>query len=487
MITLHEKLDVERPPHEVFAYLRDFRTTTEWDATATDASKLTPGPITPGTRFEVICKLPVGSVTLTYTLVRMEPDQTLELHGSCGMFSVTDIIHLTETSSGTHIDYRAQFTFKPLLAVMEGSLRAGLERMAKSSMEGLSTALADNFAAPAASAATVRADRWVLPGVAMFTRAGYRRGQRNWQPMSTWAGDKHVVITGASSGLGRAAALRLAELGTSLTLVIRDENKAAALMNELRRETGNDRIHIELADLSLMSEVTALARRLELRNHPIDVLINNAGALFNDYAVTAEGIEQSFALLLLSPYRLTRSLLPLLRAAPAARVINVVSGGMYTQPLDISKLEASPGDYAGSTAYARNKRALMVLTEQWAQEWAEYGISVNAMHPGWADTPGVKDSLPGFHKLTRLVLRSPDEGADTTVWLAVAREAGLCTGQLFLDREPRSTHLLESTRSDESERNQLRPFLDSFAVKHEGAGATGRNTGGLAYSAQHSL
>ena len=108
------------------------------------------------------------------------------------------------------------------------------------------------------------------------------------------------------------------------------------------------------------------------QGEPIDVLINNAGALFNDYAATPEGLERSVSLLLLSPWRLTEQLLPLLRRSDApARVINVVSGGMYTQKLRCDELIMPDNHYDGTVAYARAKRALTVLTELWAHQWAE--------------------------------------------------------------------------------------------------------------------
>lgn len=462
MIVLHEKIDVPRPIHEAFAYVKDFRTTTEWDATAVAARKLSEGPIAVGTCFEVICEMPVGSVTLRYTLTRLEPNKELELHGTCSLFDVTDVIHFSETASGTHIDYRASFNLKLPLGPTLGAVKRGMTRMGRKSLEGMRLALEDKFPAPEISRGNAWADRWVLPGVALFSRRGYKKGRRHWHPVSAWMGDKHVVITGASSGLGLATATALAERGATLTLVMRNADRAKTLLEQLRRETGNADISVELADLSLMADVDALVQRLLARGRPIDVLVNNAGALFNPRTETAEGLEQSFALLLLSPYRLTEGLKPLLAAASQGRVINVVSGGMYSQPLAVDKLVAKASNYSGSVAYARAKRALMVLTEQWADAWTEDGVVVNAMHPGWADTPGVESSLPGFHKLTRRILRSPGEGADTIVWLAVATEAGKVSGKLFLDREPRTTHLLARTTDRPEERERLRPFLESF-------------------------
>jgi dehydrogenase/reductase SDR family protein 12 len=272
---------------------------------------------------------------------------------------------------------------------------------------------------------------------------------------------KHMVVTGASAGLGFCTALDLARRGATLTLVMRDKSRAEQTLATLEAETGNSSITYELADLSLMEDVDKLVKRLIKRGKPIDVLINNAGALFNPRSETSEGLEQSFALLLLSPYRLTTGLKPLLLKSNEPRVINVVSGGMYSQRLDVDSLQNdSLTAYSGSVAYAREKRALMVLTQEWAKVWAEQGVVVNAMHPGWADTPGVKNALPEFRKITRSILRSAEEGADTIVWLAVASEAGKVSGELFLDRKIRSPYLLKKTRETVPEREKLMAILE---------------------------
>tara|TARA_B100000212_G_scaffold233631_1_gene177635 strand:- start:206 stop:1081 length:876 start_codon:yes stop_codon:yes gene_type:complete len=271
---------------------------------------------------------------------------------------------------------------------------------------------------------------------------------------------KHVVLTGANAGLGFATAVSLLEAGATLTVVVRDPGKAADMQHALKAETGREADTVELADLSLLSEVASLSERLHAQSQPIDVLINNAGALFNDYAETAEGIERSIALLLLSPWKLTESLLPMLKDhARPARVINVVSGGMYTQKLRCDELVMTRAKYNGSVAYARAKRALTVLTELWAEVWRDHNIIVNSMHPGWADTPGVQTALPGFRRVTKRVLRSPAEGADTIVWLARASEADQVSGKLFLDREPRITHLRPRTKERPEERARLLDWL----------------------------
>ncbi len=462
MITLHEKIEVNRPVEEAFAYLADFRTSEQWDSTVISATKRSSGPIGSGTRFAVICRLPLGSVKLGYTLTHHEPGKLLKLHGSGRLFDVDDEIRFTETATGTQLDYRATFTFKARLDALAGRFREGLERMGYDSVQGLKRALEDNFPAPVLSRAGRWGQRLVVPAIADFTRFGYTRSKKRWLPVSRWMGNKHVVITGASAGLGLAAARRLAELGAELTLVIRNESKALELQQAIERDTGNSRIHIEIADLSLMADVDRLVRRMVRSGKPIDVLVNNAGALFNPREETSEGLERSFALLLLSPFRLTEGLKPLLARAGPARVINVVSGGMYSQRLDLERLEAPPDAYSGSVAYARAKRGLMIVTQLWAQAWEADNIVVNAMHPGWARTPGVESALPTFNRLTGPLLRTPEQGADTIVWLATAMEAARVSGELFLDRVPRTTHLMASTRETALERSALMEALQTY-------------------------
>ncbi|NNC54116.1 MAG: SDR family NAD(P)-dependent oxidoreductase, partial [Pseudomonadales bacterium] len=272
----------------------------------------------------------------------------------------------------------------------------------------------------------------------------------------------HAVITGATSGVGLATAKALAETGAKITLVVRNPAKAEKVAQQLREQTGNPSIAIETADMSLMADVASLVDRFIARGEPIHILINNAGALFNPRQETAEGLEKSFALLLLGPYILTEGVQPLLAQAHNARVVNVLSGGMYSQRIRVRDLQSTRGNYSGSVAYARAKRGLMILTEEWTKRWQQDGIAVNAMHPGWADTPGVETALPEFYKITRKFLRTPEQGADTAVWLAAATEAHDVSGEFWLDREQHPSHLSNKTVESADDRTQLLALLQDF-------------------------
>jgi NAD(P)-dependent dehydrogenase (short-subunit alcohol dehydrogenase family) len=272
-----------------------------------------------------------------------------------------------------------------------------------------------------------------------------------------------VVVTGATAGLGRAAAERLAELQARVVLVGRSRDKLEQARREIAAATGNHQIAAQVADLSLMAEVRSLARRLLEQEPAIHVLINNAAVLPAERALTAEGLETAFATDLLSPFLLTRLLLPRLRASAPSRIVNVSSGGMYLSGLDVNDLQSLRGRYDGSRAYAQAKRGLMMLTELWAGELADSGVVVNAMHPGWADTPGVQASLPGFHRLTRAILRTAAQGADTIAWLAAAPEAGRVSGKFWLDRQPHLAAILPGTAGSERQRRALLRELNRLA------------------------
>lgn len=298
-------------------------------------------------------------------------------------------------------------------------------------------------------------DRLILPALVDFTRLGYTWRARRWPPLEVSLAGRVAVVTGATSGLGRETALQLAHLGARVIVVGRDPQKTAATQQAISEATHNPQVVAQVCDLSVLASVQALAARLLKAEAELHILVNNAGTLENTYQRTTEGLECSLATNLLAPFLLTQALMPRLQACAPARVVNVASGGMYTQRLAVDAL-FSPGEpFDGVTAYARQKRALVVLSEMWAQQLAGSGVVVNSMHPGWAATPGVMRALPGFYRLTRPLLRDAQAGADTIVWLAAAPEAGAHNGAFCLDRIPRETDLLPGTWEVPGERERL--------------------------------
>jgi NAD(P)-dependent dehydrogenase (short-subunit alcohol dehydrogenase family) len=308
------------------------------------------------------------------------------------------------------------------------------------------------------NARTLIDDLLEITVVGSFTRIGAaaRRRLFGWSdpPAGALAG-RTVLVTGPTSGLGTAATLEFAALGARVILVGRDEGKLRALRDELVEVNGDDRFPIVVADMGSLASVRTAAERILSTEARLDVLVDNAGAIFPERTEGPDGIEATLAVLVVGPFVLVSSLLPLLRRTPGSRVIAVTSGGMYTQRLHLDDLEWRREPYSGPRAYARAKRAQVALVREWARRLGDTGISFAAMHPGWADTPGVSASLPGFYGAMGPLLRTPAEGADTIVWLASEADPDASSGRLFLDRRSRPFDRVPATRVSAADRRAL--------------------------------
>jgi NAD(P)-dependent dehydrogenase (short-subunit alcohol dehydrogenase family) len=261
-------------------------------------------------------------------------------------------------------------------------------------------------------------DPLVVPS---FDRTGFRI-----HSLAFDAGDLDVDLSETS--------LALADLGAEVVLLCRNAERGEQAVQSIREQTGNPRVSLEPVDLSDLASVRAAAERLA--SSPVDVLVHNAGVLPDERVITPDGLELTFATHVVGPFLLTRLLRGALEKSADGRVVWVSSGGMYTRRLNL----ADPS-------------------------WRR--VVSNAMHPGWADTPAVESSLPGFHRLTRQILRTPAEGADTVVWLAASQSARAHTGRFFFDREPRRTHWLPFTRESEADRRALWRMCETLCEKAE--------------------
>jgi len=311
--------------------------------------------------------------------------------------------------------------------------------------------------------------------IGSFDRVGFQIHALRFEPedLSVDLTGRRFVVTGGNSGIGFETAAALGERGARVVLLCRDEARGERAIDALSRRAGAGRFELVRCDLSDLASVRHAAARVR---GPVDGLVHNAGVLPEQRIETADGLELTFATHVAGPFLLTECLRPALERSPDGRVVWVSSGGMYTRRLQVDDPDWVRRPYDGVIAYAETKRAQVVLAERWAESFAGSGVLVTAMHPGWADTPAVRQSLPRFHRLTRAILRSPAQGADTVVWLAAAPRSRIESGCFYFDRERRRTHWLPGTRESSAERDAL--WRRCVAVTGDGPGAAVAEAGG---------
>ena len=242
---------------------------------------------------------------------------------------------------------------------------------------------------------------------------------------------KTIVITGATSGIGEVAALRLAERGGRIVFIARDKIRASATMEKLRRANGAVEHAALLADLSLLSEMKRVAA--EIAEEPqIDVLINNAGALFSTRQETRDGLERTFALNHMSYFVITNMLLP--RLKPGARIVSTASGAHRRANLNFGDLQNRQG-YSGFAVYARSKLCNILFTRELARRIAGSGVTANCLHPGFVATRFGDQSggllALGVWAAKRLSAISQEEGAKTIIHLAASPDVVNINGEYF--------------------------------------------------------
>ncbi|MEO6627270.1 MAG: SDR family NAD(P)-dependent oxidoreductase [Aquihabitans sp.] len=292
-----------------------------------------------------------------------------------------------------------------------------------------------------------------------FTRIGLEARHRlfQWRDVGSYDLEGRVIaVTGATSGLGRAAAEQFARNGATVIVVGRNGDKTASVTAALREESGNPSVSAVIADMGEYDSVRRAAAQILGEHDRLDVLIHNAGALTHQRIEASDGTEATIASQVVGPFLLTSLLLDRLEASAPARVITMSSGGMYTAELTVDRLQMDAASYNGSKQYALAKRAQVTLNEMWAERVDRGSVVFHSLHPGWADTPGVQEALPMFRKIVGPLLRDAAGGADTMVWLAADDGEPLATtGGFWLDRRVRAIHRLPNTsRSDTPERRK---------------------------------
>jgi dehydrogenase/reductase SDR family member 12 len=283
-----------------------------------------------------------------------------------------------------------------------------------------------------------------------------RRRLPGWPADPPRMDGKVALVTGAASGLGLAACQGFARLGATVLPVARSDERAQEAKTEILAVVPGAEVRPLVCDVSRLDALRELADTITQTEARLDVVVNNAGSMPSERTETPDGVELMFATHVLAPFVLTARLRGLLAQSAPSTVINISSGGMYSQALPGDDLQSEKATYSPPKIYARTKREQVVITEMWAERLKGTGISVHAMHPGWADTKGVQDALPLFRVITRPIIRDLDAGADTIVWLGAAPEAHTSTGGFWHDRRRRPTHyLLGASAESEADRQRL--------------------------------
>ncbi|MCY3834417.1 MAG: SDR family oxidoreductase [Chloroflexi bacterium] len=281
---------------------------------------------------------------------------------------------------------------------------------------------------------------------------------------------KRVLVTGATNGIGKQAALELAKMGAEVVIVGRDEIKTRKVRDELQTLGGNSNIDLLVADLSSMDEVRRIADEFRAKYSRLDVLLNNAGAVFSQFQLSADGYEMTFALNHLSYYLLTHLLLDTITQTAQqegeARIINVSSSAHRNATLRLGNLRDESG-YSFMNSYGASKLMNVLFTFELARRLADTTVAVNAVHPGLVDTGFGHNTgrlwSPLIKVAQKLFAISPERGAETLVYLAAAAEVSGVSGKYWNEKEQKRS-------SDNSYDRQLQQQLWEFSAEATGVG-----------------
>jgi NAD(P)-dependent dehydrogenase (short-subunit alcohol dehydrogenase family) len=247
---------------------------------------------------------------------------------------------------------------------------------------------------------------------------------------------KTALVTGATAGIGKVIAEKLAREGADLTIVGRNPEKTAKVRGEIVAATGNARVEVLLADLSVMKQVRGLAQSFAARHDKLHVLVNNAGAWNEQRVLTADGLETTFAVNHLAYFVLTNELLPLLKSSSPARIVNMASAAHKSGRVDLDDLQSERG-YFGFRVYSNSKLMNVLFTRELARRLDGSGVVANCVHPGTvaSEFGSNNDNILGKGwNLLRPFMRSVEKGAEGAVHLATAPEAATINGKYWKDK-----------------------------------------------------
>ncbi|HZN75325.1 MAG TPA: SDR family oxidoreductase [Micromonosporaceae bacterium] len=258
-------------------------------------------------------------------------------------------------------------------------------------------------------------------------------------PPGTMSG-KTVLITGGTAGIGKATAVGLARLGARVAITGRHAERAEAAADDIRAASGNPAVDAYGADLSAQAQVRRLAAEVLDAYPRLDVLVNNAGGFWNTRRVTVDGLEHTFALNHLAPFLLTHLLRDRLIATAPARIVTVSSGAQAVGRIDFDDLQGERS-YSGQRAYNQSKLANVMFTYELARRLEGTGVTATVLHPGVVRTAFAAEDPARWQRVFLPVIRpfmkTPDQGAETSIYLASSPDVDGITGRYFADRKPK--------------------------------------------------
>ncbi len=250
--------------------------------------------------------------------------------------------------------------------------------------------------------------------------------------------NKLIMITGANAGIGKVAALELAKQGHHIVMVCRSQERGRAAQAEIKAASGSEQVDLLIADLSVQADIHQLAAEFKQRYDRLDVLVNNAGAIFDKRQKTADGLELTFALNHMGYFLLTDLLLDTLKASAPARIINVSSDAHRRGSLNFDDLQHEKS-YSAFPVYSASKLANVLFTYELTRRLEGSGVTANALHPGFVNTNfgSTMSGIPAFFIgiISRLFATSPEKGAETIIYLAASPEVEGVTGNYFVEKK----------------------------------------------------
>jgi len=241
------------------------------------------------------------------------------------------------------------------------------------------------------------------------------------------------MITGANSGIGKATALSIAEMGAVVIMICRDKNRGESAQKEIINETGNKSVDLLICDLTSQESIYKLVENFKKKYQKLHVLINNAGVVKTNRTLTIDGFETTFAVNYLAPFLLTNLLLDILKKNVPSRIVNVSSGIHKNGNINFDDLQAE-NKYRSYKAYGQSKLALILFTYELSKKIKGTGVTVNALHPGFTRTNIGRDYSVFIRAFTKLS-KNPKKGAETSIYLATSPEVEGITGKYFIKKQ----------------------------------------------------